>query len=87
MSDNEKPNECQSCGFPTKKLQLFEQLDTTLGGGGGRINHRDFWFCDLCSGTITSTAHRYPGQYDGLSTMRVVCYVGNEILAALKKIK
>lgn len=80
----ENPGECDCCGFVTKKLSKFANQDTTIGGGGKTIK-ADFWFCDLCSCTQASAYDRYPNQTPSNTTvMKAVCYVGNEILEALK---
>lgn len=85
MSKPEKPEECQSCGYVTTALKLFEKLDTTIAGGG-KIRQDDFWFCDLCSWTPASTYSRRPDTEPSNSdVVRTICYVGNALLAALKK--
>lgn len=81
---NENPGECQCCGYVTNNLQRFENMGTTIAGGG-KTRKDTFWYCDLCCSTPASNAHRYPGQYPDTATMQTVCYVGNVILDALKK--
>lgn len=84
MTKPENPGECQCCGYVTKKLVYFPDLDTTIAGGG-KIIRSDFWFCDLCCSTYVSTRYRYPGSSPDIDVMRTVCYVGNVLLAQLEK--
>jgi hypothetical protein len=79
MSEREKPEECDCCGFETEDLTFYEGLDTKIAGGGRTVKD-DFWFCGLCASTPASTRYRYCDEADALKTM---CYVGNTILAAL----
>lgn len=71
-----KPDNCECCDFETEALKLYPQMDTTIGGGGKTVN-ADFWWCDLCTGTIASVAHRYPGSYPDANVLRSLCYIGN----------
>ena len=80
----EIPEECYCCGYQTKKLTLFKNLDTKIGGGG-KLIHDDFWYCDLCASTMASTSDRY--LYEDANIMKTICYVGNVILDAIKKRK
>lgn len=81
----ENPGECDCCGFVTKKLRLFEDMDTTIAGGG-KIVKSDFWYCALCCSTPASNYDRYPSQEASNATvMKTICYVGNALLEALKK--
>jgi hypothetical protein len=81
----ENPGECDCCGFVTKKLQKFADQDTTIAGGG-KTRKDDFWYCDLCCSTPASTYSRYPGQQaSNTVVLQTICYVGNEILKALKR--
>jgi len=80
----EKPEECDCCNFETKELKLFKDMDSMLAGGG-KVIKADYWYCNLCSHSLASNAHRYPAHYADRSTMQTVCYVGNAILEALKK--
>ena len=82
MSEN--PGECQCCGYETKKLKKFENMSTTIAGGGS-TRKDTFWYCDLCCSTMASSATRYPGMYPDTAAMQTICYVGNVILDALKK--
>jgi hypothetical protein len=77
----ENPGECECCGFETKKLTLFKDLDTMIAGGG-RLRKANFWFCDLCAGSHASNSYRY--LYEDDRVQKTICYVGNAVLAALK---
>jgi len=81
----ENPGECECCGFPTTVLTFWPKLDTTISGGG-KIIKTDFWYCELCSSTLAGVASRYPGRagYENADVMKVICHVGNLILAALR---
>lgn len=78
----EKPECCDCCGYETAELNSYANRDTTIGGGGKTVKE-DFWFCDLCAGTMTSTFYRFPGQVpSNAEVMKVICFVGNRLLAA-----
>lgn len=83
----EKPEECDCCGFVTKKLQKFANQDTTIGGGGKTVKS-DFWYCDLCCSTPASTYDRYPNQEPSNTTvMKTICYVGNVLLGVMEEMR
>lgn len=42
-----KPDECECCGFETKKIGYYEQHGM-----------EDQWACDLCAATMTSTYNK-----------------------------
>lgn len=45
--------------------------------------------CELCAGTMTSVyALQYPAQHnsDTVEVMRTLCYIGNQILKAVKAV-
>jgi len=70
--------ECDSCHFETA-LTAFDT--PPMASWDGKKN-----LCKLCSSTLTSNALDYPSQYrrDG-RVMQTVCYVGNAILAELRR--
>lgn len=82
---NKNPGECDCCGYETKKLRKFENMDTTIAGGG-KTRKDTFWYCDLCCSTPASNYDRYPNQSpSNTQVMKTICYVGNVLLAVLRK--
>lgn len=79
MSEAENRGVCECCGYVTDDVAQLKKLETAHTGGS------DFYCCSLCASTPTLNAHRYPGRYEGADVMKTVCYVGNVLLAALKK--
>lgn len=79
MSDDEQ--ECASChskGIPLEFYEYFRVVAAQRGVAGRLL-------CALCAGTHAGNAEEYPDQYrHERNTMRTICYVGNEILKALK---
>jgi len=73
----EKPECCQCCQFETEALTHYTQRPPFAFS---------YWWCDLCAGSMASTMQRYPSyEHEARAVAGVVCYVGNTILAALKK--
>lgn len=75
-ADEERPEECGSCSFPTKALEPY------------RHKFDDWtWMCRLCAGTDAGNAAQYPqANPPGVNAMlRTVCYVGNAIMEELRK--
>lgn len=71
----EQPNECDCCGFETEDL-----ADYGWHGSGSK------WCCNLCASTMASRAHEYPEQFRGQEhVLKAICYVGNEILKAIRQ--
>lgn len=76
MSELEKSEMCHSCGFETHELKYYGP--SVFGKTDGK------WLCDLCASTFAGTAVDYPTHYDG-PTLATICYVGNVILAEIRK--
>ncbi len=73
-----QPEECNSCGYETAALTRYER--TTRQG-------EPFWFCALCAGTIAGNAAEHPTHFeDAGATLQTICYVGNVILDAIRRI-
>lgn len=85
MTNPENPEQCDSCGFETLDLKAYGNSSYSLGTRSGQgESHK--WLCSLCAGTMTGTAYEYPEQFRGeINTMRAVCYIGNAILAEIRK--
>lgn len=80
---DEKSEECDSCGFETTDLKEYPHR-----GERSRHSPTTMWLCFLCAHTPASNAYIYPSQYEGQhAILRTLCYVGNEILKAIKEIK
>lgn len=68
-----KEDECHRCGFETtlKAYRNYRYPDNAPD------SEKFDWLCDLCSGCIA------PDE----STTRNLCYIGNVILAEIKKLR
>lgn len=75
----EKPEECASCGWPTKKLVSYsaDKMNETNG-------REKRWLCRICAGTSAGNATLY--LYDDNRIQRTVAAVGNILLEYLEKI-
>jgi hypothetical protein len=82
---SEQPDECECCGFETKKLTLFKNQDTAIAAGLGKLRKDDFWFCELCAGSFASVSYRF--LYEDSGVMKTICYVGNVLLQEIRKRK
>lgn len=79
---SENPGECECCQFQTDKLTLYKNQDTCIAAGGlNKTRKDDFWFCDLCAGSMASTHYRYLNE--DYTTLATICHVGNQIIAIL----
>lgn len=65
---DEKPDECESCGFKTSVLEGYVSYFP---------NNTIRWYCDLCASTMAS-------KKKDDHVLQAICYVGNAILAAIK---
>lgn len=82
VTDADKSEECDFCGFVTDELQAFDHR----GGTSVRLGGETMWLCDLCASTPASSAHEFPAHYKGeVAIMKTICYVGNVLLAAIEE--
>lgn len=70
----ENPGECESCHYETPALTYC--ADRIL---------RSIWLCDLCAGTLAGNAAKNPVAYPHADVLRTICYVGNVILAEIRR--
>jgi hypothetical protein len=78
--ENEKSEECDSCGFRTEALIAYPVRRNFPKESAPK------WLCDLCASTMAGNAHEYPEQFrEGRAgdVMKTICFVGNTILAAI----
>ncbi len=79
-NSEEKPDECECCGFETEELIaypfpfMFSDLDTT---------HQ--WACAFCNDTRASHANAHPENYRDPQMLKAICYIGNAIIAEIRK--
>ena len=76
MSTLEAKSECcDSCNYETKELEFYP------------FNMREdgSWLCELCAGTLAGNALEYPEQFRDRRILQTICYVGNVILAKIRK--
>ncbi len=73
-----KPEICQSCAYETDRLKYYPFALRQEEG---------MWLCELCASTHAGNACEYPNQYPERKTLATICYVGNVILAAIRKDK
>jgi hypothetical protein len=71
-----KPTECDCCHYePVEVTRYTSQFPREPGVA---------WYCDLCAGTITSRIASGSEDYARKEILKVICYVGNAALAAIK---
>lgn len=76
--------ECSSCGFETEALQSYPNHRTQYDDAYTDESRRK-WICALCASTAAGSALDYPTHYPEGTTLKTICYVGNVILAALRR--
>lgn len=81
MWTTEKPEVCDSCGYPAKKL-----TPTVLESWKNPRCGQKVPMCDLCRKTKTGLCDDYNDQCtaDTRELLRTICHVGNAILAAIR---
>lgn len=78
---DEKPEECEGCGFETPDLKPFDRSGKYRDTGKK-------WLCDLCSRTPAGVAIDYPtnAAYEYIeAVLRQNNYVANVLLLALRE--
>jgi hypothetical protein len=79
--ERDDPPECECC--KAKAVPLTEYRPNVMG-----IHREPRLLCDLCAGTMTSTLDDYKhSRGDHVEIMKVVCFVGNEILKAIRQLQ
>jgi predicted Zn-ribbon and HTH transcriptional regulator len=70
-AETEKPEECESCGYETERLTLYDSHngDNPLA-----------WLCEVCASTYAGNAYHYPRQYENRHIMQQISYCTNLIL-------
>lgn len=74
--NEEEYSACDFCGYETTELEFIEAPFT---GNNGHV-------CKLCFSTFAGNALIYPNQYDNKEVMMQISFVGNTILAEIKKL-
>lgn len=84
MRDNtkEKPSHCDSCDFPMRELKPYRYDLFTKHPP--EESHK--WLCSLCADTLVGSMLQYPDQFKDPVMCRLICFVGNTIIAEIKKI-
>ena len=83
MSRTDAP-ECDCCRASGVRLKEYDLRRPLMRDDPERMR----MLCELCAGTMTSTyVLQYPGQHDrdSVEVMRTLCYVGNQILKAVRR--
>lgn len=78
ISQEEKPEECEGCHYETAELTFYKAPPAGASA----------WLCRLCAGTRTGALRQYPPNsrsFDNVLMLETVCYVGNVILAELRR--
>lgn len=73
---DEKPEECDFCGYPTEKLEFY------------KYSHADVenaWLCEVCASTAAGTAYHFPRQYDQKEIMKQISFCANMILERIER--
>lgn len=74
----EKPLECDCCDSSGVKLEVYR--------GSPLPGHRNWKvLCGICAATMVGNYSDYPTQHDNdlLVIMKMIAYVGNEVLKAI----
>jgi hypothetical protein len=70
--------------FRDAKVEIaFEGSE--IGEPRNKVDLSDYWLCLFCSRAVLGNALRYPNEIQDTATLRVVCFVGNVLLEALRK--
>jgi hypothetical protein len=77
---------CQCCRAKDVPLYVYpladvKQVTQARDGGWPPVKT----VCALCSGTITATATEYSPLSPEIEILRAMCFIGNEIIKAIKK--
>jgi hypothetical protein len=73
---DKQPENCASCDFETSALQQYPL----------RMGQPGLWLCELCAGTPAGNAAAFPEQHgDDGNLLATICYVGNVLLAEIRK--
>ncbi len=83
-NDPEFPKEksCDCCGFgPDVELENYPRRGSMAQDGSSKE------LCCLCAATHAGSAIDFPQQYapNVIDTLKTICYVGNVILAEIRK--
>ena len=68
-------SECYGCSYETTCKKY------TGGMPGQKV---EVELCKLCANTLVGNSVFFPTQYPNADILKIVCYVGNTILEALK---
>lgn len=82
--ENEKPDECEGCEYPTPDLTFYEGFK---GADGSDMQH-NVWLCKFCEGTSSgqaAMAMRRNEHVDAHLITSTICYAANVLLAELHK--
>jgi hypothetical protein len=78
MATDSKTTTCDSCGYDT----ACTEHKAPIGSLGITA-----WFCALCVASQAGNAYQCQQHpRDHLRTMRVVCYVGNAVIAEMRRL-
>lgn len=74
----EDKESCDACSYPTQHLHKTNPPFMSK-------RTEPYWFCDLCWTSFAGNAAQYPGQYEDGRVLQHICFVGNVILAEIRK--
>ena len=72
--------ECDCCGYKA-------ELEKVTGRRtyGVSVEEHSYNLCEICRSTFAGNIMFYPGQYENHPLIKIVAYIGNMILEAIKK--
>lgn len=74
MKKEDKPEQCEACGFDTENLQSCRMFNK-------QGEEYYLWFCDLCINTKSAISVMYPSNSLDISdVLKTLCYLGNVII-------
>lgn len=83
MSDDEKPEGCDCCGFETTDLDVYPRDNPSP-------ENKTKWLCAFCSSTPTGVRYEYKqhlADVDATDILKTVCYIGNVLLEKIEKLR
>ena len=83
IKEREDGKVCESCGYPAKELTEYPHRVNKYRNDVTEES-KTLLLCELCAHTDAGTAKQYPQQFDNVSTLQTLCFIGNAILDSLE---
>lgn len=73
---NEKPEDCESCEWPTTELTHYDTFNSTTEGD---------WLCCVCANTTAGNAHIYKRNYEHSEIVKMIAWQTNYLASLINK--